>query len=84
MGERYKKILGALKEEELRRPALIQAREKQRVAQESGEVRGLVGLVRVLGTFRAGWLTDPLVPPTTPNPNPPKHKHRRCRRSTCS
>ncbi len=37
MGERYKKILGALKEEELSRPDLIKAREKQRIATESGE-----------------------------------------------
>jgi signal recognition particle GTPase len=38
MGERYKKILGALKEEELRKPDLIKGREKQRIAMESGEV----------------------------------------------
>lgn len=37
--ERYKKILDALKEEELRNPDLIKAREKQRIAAHSGEVR---------------------------------------------
>lgn len=39
MGERYKRILGALTEEELCRPALLQSRAKLRVAQETGEVR---------------------------------------------
>lgn len=39
MGERYKKILGALTEAELCRPALIQSRAKLRIAQETGEVR---------------------------------------------
>lgn len=37
MGERYKKILGALTEEELSNPELIKSREKQRVATQSGE-----------------------------------------------
>ena len=39
MGERYKKILGALKEDELARPELIQSRVKLRIAAETGEVR---------------------------------------------
>ena len=39
MGERYKRILGALTEAELCRPALLQSRAKLRVAQETGEVR---------------------------------------------
>lgn len=41
--EKYKKILGAMKEDELRNYELIKAREKERIAQESGAVRMCVG-----------------------------------------